>query len=91
MGYTDQAMLSQDNDFMVRIAACAAVEIDLGALHPTSWASQNQWAIAASPGFADKYAYALATGIENPGRDPSVISDAEILSAVQAMAIPAAE
>lgn len=85
MSYMDQAMLSRDGDFNSRLAACASVEIDLGNQDPISWAFQHQWIIAAAPGFADAYASALAGGIERPGADPSVISDAQILSAVQAL------
>lgn len=85
MAYMDQAALSNDSDFMQRIAACAAVELDLADQHPLSWASAHQWEIAAAPGFADAYASAVAGGVPRPGADPSVISDAQILSAVQAM------
>lgn len=85
MAYSDQALLSQDNDFIWRIAACAAVEIDMTPPEqPTQWATDNVWFIAAAPGFADAYASALAGGVVRPGNDPSVISDAQILSAVQA-------
>jgi hypothetical protein len=41
--------------------------------------------MAAAPGFADAYASAVAGGVPAPGRDPSVISDAQILSAIQAL------
>ena len=82
MAYSDQALLSVDDDFLNRIAACAAVEVpdDL----PQPWASAHIWRIAASPGFADAYASALAGGVPRPGNDPAVISDAQILAAVQA-------
>lgn len=84
MAYFDQAMLSNDGDFFQRVSACAQNEIDLKGEHPTNWASDHIWAIAAAPGFADAYATAVLNGIEQPGRDPSVISDAQILSAVVA-------
>lgn len=70
---------------MLRIAACAQQEIDLMDQPATEWAAQNIWEVAAAPGFADKYEYALATGVPRPGNDESVISDAEILSVVQPM------
>ena len=89
MAYSDQALLAQDNDFIFRVAACAAVEIDLVDQQPTQWAQENIWMIAAAPTFADKYAYALNTGVNRPGNDQSVISDPEILSAVQALEAPA--
>jgi hypothetical protein len=85
MAYSDQALLSQDNDFIFRIASCAAVEITMTPPEqPLQWSTQNVWFIAAAPGFADKYASAILIGVQRPGNDPSVISDADILSAVQA-------
>lgn len=85
MAYFDQAMLSNDGDFFQRVAACAQNEINLGATHPTKWASDHIWEIAAAPGFADAYATAVLNGVEQPGRDPSVISDEQILAAVVAV------
>jgi hypothetical protein len=85
MSYNAQAQLSVDPDFLNRVAACAAVEVDTD-MQPTAWAYENVWRISAAPGFADKYASALAGEVEHPGADESVISDGEILSAVQAVA-----
>lgn len=86
MAYFDQAQLSRDGDFAQRIAAAAQLEIeDLGDQHPMDWAAEHQWQVAAAPGFADAYASAVAGGVPNPGRDPSVISDAQILAAMQAL------
>ena len=81
-GYYAQHLLSLDEDFIGRVSACAARE-NIGRLLPSDWAGQNvQW-IAAAPGFADAYAYALATGVPKPGADPAVITDADLLAAVQ--------
>lgn len=85
MSYSSQAALSRDGDFMLRIAACAQQEITLNEQSAIDWATENIWEVAAAPGFADKYEYALATGVPRPGNDESVISDAEILSVVQPM------
>ena len=73
MSYTSLAALASDGDFRQRVAACAAeqetqADADLGGLHPTAWADQHLWQIAAAPGFAD-----------NPD-----IRDQQILAAVQA-------
>lgn len=87
MSYNAQAALSQDGDFRNRIAACAAVEVDLD-MQATAWADAHIWEIAAAPGFADAYASALAAEVPRPGADESVISDAQILSAVQAVPAP---
>lgn len=81
MAHYDGWKLTLDEDFIARVRFCAEVE-GLGSV----WGLENIAAIAAAPGFADAYAYALATGVESPGRDESVISDAQILSAVQAIA-----
>jgi hypothetical protein len=84
MGYADQALLSKDPDFIDRISAAAAVEVDPNPTPPDTWGRVNVWWIAAAPGFADAYASALAGGVERPGNDPAVIPDADILAAVQA-------
>ena len=82
MAYSDIALLSADPDFIQRTRACAATEsID----DPVGWAMANQWQMAATPTFGEKYAYALATGVDRPGNDQSVIADNEILSAVQTL------
>ena len=85
MAYSDQALLSADQDFVNRLAAAAAVEVpdldvDLGAV---GWSVRHVWFIAAAPGFADDYASAIAGGVERPGNDQGVISDAELLAALQ--------
>lgn len=87
MGYYDVALLAADQDFASRTTAAYAQEA-LGEewwINPPGWQAQHNWQMAAAPGFGDKYAYALAQEPPNPapGKDPSVISDAEILAAVQ--------
>ena len=85
MTYFDQSQLSTDADFRNRIAAAVATQLEsLGLERPTQWADQHQWQIAGAPGFAAAYASAIAGDVENPGRDPSVITDADLLAAVQA-------
>jgi hypothetical protein len=84
MSYSSQSMLANDTLFRDRIAACAAVEVPR-THQPVQWANDHIWWVAAAPGFADAYQYALDTGVVNPGNDPSVITDAQILSAVQAL------
>jgi hypothetical protein len=84
MSYSSQAALSVDSDFVNRIAASAAVEAPR-THQPQQWAVDHVWWAAASPGFAAAYESALAADIERPGNDPAVISDAQILSTVQAL------
>ena len=83
MGYYEQSLLSKDGFFRERIAACVSSEPTEIGMHPTTWADQHQWQIAAAPGFADAYSYALETGVEDPGKDPAVIADEQLLAAVQ--------
>lgn len=85
MAYSDVALLSADNDFILRTRAAVAQE---GEPDPVGWSNDHQWQMAGAPGFGDKYAYALASNVPRPGNDPSVISDPEILSAVQALRQP---
>jgi hypothetical protein len=87
MAYYDISLLANDADFSQRTMACYATETlqATGGDNPSAWWSNHNWDMAAMPGFGDQYASAIAGGLENPGRDPSVITDAQILSAVQAI------
>jgi hypothetical protein len=82
MAFSDIALLSSDNDFILRTRACVSTE---GERDPVTWTSENIWQMAGMPGFGDKYASALANGVARPGNDQSVISDPDILSAVQSL------
>lgn len=88
MAYSDVALLSTDSDFIQRTRACVATESTT--VDPVAWASEHQWRMAATPGFGDKYASGIANGIERPGNDPAVITDGDILSAVQAIGVASA-
>jgi len=88
MGYFEVSQLAADTDFLNRVAACYAAETPLGeGVEPPLWATEHSWDMASAPGFGDAYASAVAGGIERPGANPSVITDAQILSAVQAIMI----
>jgi hypothetical protein len=87
VAYWDVAQLSNDVDWQTRVAACVAVEGDISD-DPTQWAFDQRWQLAAQPGWADAYAYAVQTGVPDPGRDPAVITDSQLLSGVQAVAGP---
>lgn len=83
MSYSAQAQLSGDQDFVGRVSAAAAVEVEQPE-NPVTWARNHIWRIAAAPGFADAYESAIVAEVPRPGDDPAVISDGQILSAVQA-------
>lgn len=85
MAYIDVADMAKNGHLRERIAACAATE---GVIkpHPTAWADKHQWRIAATPGWSADWQYAREVGvITELGKDPGVINDNRILSAVQAI------
>jgi len=83
MSYLLQAELASDELIMRRVTACAASE---GFAQPDSWAWERRWRLSAQPGWVDAYASAHAANFPAPGADQAVISDAQILSAVQQLA-----
>jgi hypothetical protein len=85
MAYYDVAELSGDSQFINRVAACYAIETGGSAQNPQTWAMEHNWEMAAQPGFGDAYTYARANDNPNPGADPAVITDNQILSAVQSI------
>jgi hypothetical protein len=82
MGYYEIAAMAQDLDLSQRVQACAAQEIQG---NPYTWQADNMLDLCASPGWDAAWSSALAAGNETPGRDPGVITDGMILSAVQAV------
>jgi hypothetical protein len=87
MAYYDISLLAADGDFANRSMAAYATETltDPTAPVASNWWPTHNWDMAAAPGFGDAYASAIAGNVENPGRDPAVITDGQILSAVQAL------
>lgn len=95
MSYWDISEMAADPDLTQRCAACAAAE-DIP--DPYVWATENQLALCASPGWDAAWASFQAANpggqldddgnplpAPRPGKDPGVISDAMILSATQAL------
>lgn len=87
MAYYDVFLMTTDYEFLGRSAASYATETldDPKSEDPNTWAQQHGWELASQPGFGDAYASARAAGNEHPGSDPAVVTDAQILSAVQAI------
>lgn len=86
MAYSDIALLANDADFAQRTVACVATEQSAGADipgDPGAWQATHTWQMASQPGFGDAYASAIAGEVDRPGNDQSVISDSQILAAVQ--------
>lgn len=87
MAYLDIANMTQSVNLTNRLNAAAAQEQANGAQLipdlPEVWVSVNRWKLVAAPGWADAWASAVASGHEDPGADPAVITDGMILSQVQ--------
>ena len=80
--YLTIATIANDPTFRARCTACAATQ---QAADPKQWVNANAWALAAQPGFAAAWDSAVANGIDNPAADPAVITDAQLLAAVQSL------
>lgn len=87
MAYSDIALLARDLDYTARVTAAYASETltEPEPVNPEIWSRDHAWEMAAQPGFGDAYASALAGGVVRPGNDPAVISDAQILAAIQSV------
>lgn len=86
MGYLEISLLRQDTAFLNRVAACYAGETPLGTGEdPDLWATTRAWDVAGQPGLGDAYGAAVVAANANPGSDPGVVSDAALLTAVQAV------
>lgn len=80
MAYADIADMTDDFELFRRLTACA-----VGEGKTQTWVYESKYLICTSPGWDSAYAYARDTGNPNPGRDGAVITDAMILSAIQAI------
>ncbi len=90
MSYNAIAAAAQDADLKRRVAACFAQETT-GPEQPPALAELHMWRIVANGPIADAYSYAVATDVPNPGKDEAVVTDAQILAAVEAIVAPAPE
>jgi hypothetical protein len=89
------------DEFMVRrVTACVTQQAESGWAFPgpsgqvvdaSSWAVSSAYRWAASPTWAEKWDYAVASNIAEPGKDSAVITDADILATVQHLGTPPAE
>lgn len=81
MSYSSIFANANDQAFLGRLTAAAAQE---GRTDPPSAAYALRWPVCSSSDIEAAYASALAAGNPDPGGDPAVITDQQILSAVQA-------
>lgn len=83
--YLTISVISDDVFMQRRVAACAAQQGITQDPDPTVWTFERRYTWAAAPGWAQKWDSAVAGGIEQPGADPAVITDADVLAVVQPM------
>lgn len=81
--YLTISVIASDSNMTNRITACAAQQGITNS--PQMWAVQNAYGWASAPGWAEKWDYAVAGSVEEPGADPAVITDGDILAQVQSM------
>lgn len=86
--YLAISQIANDPPMNNRVMACAAQQQNLGAsIDSSTWTWENRFLWAASPSWGEKWDYALASHAADqsyqPGADPAVITDADILSTVQ--------
>jgi hypothetical protein len=89
LSYNTIADMTDSTSLMRRLSAAAAAEQGAGTAidpnDPGAWAYTYRWHLVSAPGWADAWASAEAASNPDPGRDEAVITDAQILSQVQAV------
>lgn len=91
--YLGIASIANDLDMNERMRAAATQQVHLGEVSliadPVAWVASNRYLWASSPTWAEKWDYALAAHPDEPdyepGKDPAVITDDDILATVQAL------
>lgn len=85
--YLAISQIANDEWMLERMTAAAVQQTTLGNINvgtnPQVWISEQRYVWACSPSWGEKWSSALAGGIEEPGKDESVITDADILTTVQ--------
>lgn len=84
MSYQDVVEMRDSYTLKSRITACAALE---GVADPENWTYQRGWTMSSRLGWQEAWSQARSQGIEevDRGRSDTVITDAMILDAVQAI------
>lgn len=82
MSYKTVADMAESFSLNRRLTAGAAKEsID----NPQQWVALYRWELSSQPGWDAAWDSAVAGGVVDPGSDEAVITDAMILSGVQAV------
>ena len=82
MAWQDIAAMVDSLSLTGRIKGCAATQ---AVRDVDTWWYQHRWPLAASPGWHEAWGYARTAGTPDPGSDEAVITDGDILAAVQSL------
>lgn len=86
MSYTSIHRCANDEAFQARLMAAAAQE---GSDNPEyAMSVLLRWPVSSATDIAEAYEYAINSSNPNPGGDPTVITDAQILAKVQPILNP---
>lgn len=80
MAYQTIVSMAGDQNLLYRVAACAAEQ---DAAQPLAWAQNHMWHVVNASDWQQAWDYATQQAIPDAGKDPGVITDQMILSAVQ--------
>lgn len=84
--YLTIATIADSFGMQRRVAAAAAQEgAATDGVDPTTWATEWRLVWASAPGWAEAWESAEAGDVPDPGTDPAVITDGQILGQVQTM------
>jgi hypothetical protein len=88
VSYSDVVEMQASQSLMKRAMASVAEEVTSGnstgdAVFIQVWVQDRSWDIASTPGWDAKWASGVAAGIADPGDNPAVIADADILPRIQ--------
>ena len=84
--YLTHSIIADDPYMRLRVASCAAQEgVTAVGIDPDEWTRQWRRVWASSPNWDSKWESAILNDVEEPGKNPGVISDGDILATVQAM------
>jgi len=85
--YLTQSIIADDPYMRLRVSSCAAQQgcATEGGIDPDHWTLEWRRIWASAPGWDGAWESAQASNVQQPGSDPGVITDEQILSQVQAM------
>jgi hypothetical protein len=87
MAYLTQSIMADDPYLRLRVASCAAQQgcAENRGIDPDMWTLEWRRVWASAPGWSEAWESAVTSGVPDPGADPGVVTDSQILAQVQSM------